>query len=214
MLSYLLIPIPLAFSFFAVRKGYYPLKAAVTLSCMAIILIHSRLAPFADNAYFQVLIAFAFSVGGDFLLSNRADGGGEKPNWFVYGIGLFFMAHVFYLAYVIAYARFSILPLVLLIASFLVYYLLRLLPRLQDRPMRIAVFLYLVISCFSLALALGYEAPLWNKAFLVAGIGLIVFSDTCIAESNFVGLEFLDFLILPTYYAAHIAITLSLLGAP
>jgi hypothetical protein len=45
----------------------------------------------------------------------------------------------------------------------------------------------------------------------VAGIVLVVFSDTIISFKEFLDYDGLNWLILPTYYLAHLAITLSIL---
>ena len=74
-----------------------------------------------------------------------------------------------------------------------------------------AVLVYLLISCFSLGAAVGIRAGRWIRWPYVLGIFLILFSDTIISFREFVGYRELDFLILPTYYAAHIIITFSLL---
>ena len=49
------------------------------------------------------------------------------------------------------------------------------------------------------------------KGLYVAGIVLVVFSDTIISFKEFLDYHALNGLILPTYYLAHLAITLSIL---
>jgi len=44
-----------------------------------------------------------------------------------------------------------------------------------------------------------------------AGVTLILFSDTIISLNEFTSCAALNFLILPTYYAAHISITFALI---
>jgi hypothetical protein len=212
MLFYSLMLLPLVLGFFAVKTDFYPLKALVTLSCMGIIILFCRLTGFEDNSYRLILTAFLFSIGGDYFLSHKAGPRGERPLWFVYGIGLFFVAHLFYLVYISGAAVFSIVPLLLLLVPFLVYFFTRINLRLNEMSLKIAVFLYLIISCFSLTLAIGIQTDGWSKFFFISGIGLIVFSDTCIAETEFAGQNSWRKMILPTYYAAHIALTMGLLG--
>jgi hypothetical protein len=57
--------------------------------------------------------------------------------------------------------------------------------------------------------ALGIKADLPGKPWYVGGIALIVFSDTLIALREFMQVTQWDFLVLPTYYAAHILVTVS-----
>jgi hypothetical protein len=68
---------------------------------------------------------------------------------------------------------------------------------------------YLFVSCFSLGAAWGIRFGGWAKWLYVTGIVLILFSDTLIALAEFMGYDQWDFLVLPTYYLAHIVITWS-----
>ena len=54
----------------------------------------------------------------------------------------------------------------------------------------------------------GSQVAKWAYVF---GIFLILFSDTIIAYKEFVGYNELNYLILPTYYLAHIAIVFSII---
>jgi hypothetical protein len=73
----------------------------------------------------------------------------------------------------------------------------------------VAVLLYLLISCVTLAAALGRRAPPRSWWLYAAGIALIVLSDTLIAFAEFLGQHRGDSLILPTYYLAHLCVTAS-----
>jgi len=56
------------------------------------------------------------------------------------------------------------------------------------------------------------EIPeVFAKAFYIFGIALIVISDIFISFNEFLKFRSLNFLILPTYYLAHISITFSIL---
>ncbi|MDC7218690.1 MAG: lysoplasmalogenase family protein [Spirochaetales bacterium] len=206
MIAYLLFLIPLVLSVLAVKTNFYPLKAAVTLTCIALLIFFGG----SEGKGLLVVVAFGFSVTGDFFLSHRGPKGKEKPFWFIYGIGLFLLAHVFYLGYVSQSASLTWIPLLSVLIPLLLYYTFRIRPHLDGLPMKIAVLLYLLISCFSLALVISYEGTLWTKICLISGIGLIVFSDACISEANFMDIEPFHGFILPTYYAAHMIITLGM----
>jgi hypothetical protein len=75
----------------------------------------------------------------------------------------------------------------------------------------VAVLGYLLISCVALAAAIGLRQPGVVKSLYVAGIVLVVISDTIISFKEFLDYHDLNGLILPTYYLAHLAITLSIL---
>ena len=101
-----------------------------------------------------------------------------------------------------------------LLVAFVPYFGLALSPPIGSRVLWIAVLLYLLISCVSLAAAVGVKQAGWVKGFYVAGLGLVVFSDTVISFNEFLRYRALNGWILPTYYLAHLAITASILLRP
>lgn len=155
----------------------------------------------ADIAW--VMVAFAFSAAGDYFLSTK----GESAERFIIGIGLFLLAHVGYILAAWKNGRLHVPSLIVLLAVFLPYYALLLRPAIAEPPLALAVLGYLLISCLALAVAAGMRWVGLDKAFYVSGIALIVFSDTLISFTEFLGFSAFDWLILPTYYLAHIAIT-------
>ena len=148
-----------------------------------------------------------FSIAGDWFLSNM-DG---DPMMFSKGIVLFFLAHVGYLMFALFNGRIGWKLTGIILAAFLVFYFLVLYPSINDTVLKLAVLIYLLISCLSMGAAMGIKSdPLvkWAYAF---GIFLILFSDTIISLKEFLGYNILNFIILPTYYLAHISITFSLI---
>lgn len=203
--SSLLIPFILAI--LAVAGFGFLFKAAVPGSC-AIILIFfykKQLKSFPDIWY--VIAAFLFSIAGDWFLSNK----GDSFLMFSAGIGLYLFAHVGYLWFALKNGRMHKLFTIVLLAGYLLFFFVRLYPALDDTVLLIAVLLYLLISCFSLGAAFGIKlAPVVKWSFF-AGVTLVLFSDTIIALNEFTGYGTLNFLILPTYYAAHMIITFALI---
>lgn len=155
----------------------------------------------------MVILAFLFSIGGDWFLSHR---NGETER-FVAGIALFFVAHIGYLSYALLNGRIHWPFTIVLLVGFLLFFFLKLFPGIDDKTLMIAALMYLLISCFSLGAATGMRAETWEKWAYIFGIFMILFSDTIIAFREFIGYKELSFLILPTYYLAHIVITLSLM---
>lgn len=154
-----------------------------------------------------IIGAFLFSIAGDWFLSNMA----EDPSMFVKGIALFFLAHLGYLIFAISNGHISWKFTGILLLAFLVFYFVALYPAISDQVLVWAVLIYLLISCFSMGAAVGMEGDTLAKWSYVFGIFLILFSDTIISLKEFLGYHVLDFLILPTYYLAHISITISLI---
>ncbi len=147
--------------------------------------------------------AFVFSIVGDYFLSNR----GGDAMMFVYGIGFFFLAHLGYLGYALCHGRISLRATALLCAAYLIFFFTALYDGISDPVLLWAALAYLFVSCFSMGAAWGMQPGGRGKWLYVGGIGLILFSDTLIAFREFMAYTRWDFLILPTYYLAHILVT-------
>ena len=170
-----------------------------------IILNFRKVKPTKDT--WLIIGAFLFSIAGDWFLSNM-DG---DPMMFSKGIALFFLAHVGYFMFALFNGRIGWRLTFIILAAFLVFYFLLLYPSISDTVLKLAVLIYLLISCLSMSAALSIKndpVVKWAYAF---GIFLILFSDTIISLTEFLGYDTLNFFILPTYYLAHISITFSLI---
>ena len=154
-----------------------------------------------------VVAAFLLSIVGDWYLSTMRGDTGR----FIAGIGFFFLAHAGYLAYALLNGRFKWAVTIVFLAGYLLFFLLKLFPVISDSMLMLAALLYLLISCFSLGAAAGMRFAADVKWAYLAGIALILFSDTIIALKEFAGYRELNFLILPTYYLAQISLTFSVL---
>lgn len=154
-----------------------------------------------------VLGAFAFAALGDYFLSTRGGVSGR----FVAGIGAYLVSHLGYIAYALSQGRFQGRVLAGGLVLFLPYYGLALFPAIAEPVLRTAVLAYLLVSCASLAAAAGLRASHPARWAFLAGISLIVFSDTLISLKEFLHFSALNRLILPTYYLALIAIAFALI---
>lgn len=155
----------------------------------------------------MIIAAFLFSIAGDWFLSHS----NEDPIMFSKGIALFFFAHIGYLSFALLNGKIKWLTTSILLAVFLVYFFVLLYPKFNDIVLMLASLIYLFISCLSLGASLGIKGDSIVKWTYVFGIFLILFSDTIISLTDFLGYKPLNFLILPTYYLAHIVITFSLI---
>lgn len=63
-----------------------------------------------------------------------------------------------------------------------------------------------------LAAAAGLRIPAAPRRAYLTGMALLVFSDTLISFSEFLHVRTFNGLILPTYYAAHLAVSWAALG--
>ena len=145
--------------------------------------------------------AFAFSIVGDYFLSNR----GGDPMMFVYGIGFFFLAHLGYLGYALCHGRLNRSVTLLFCTGYLIFFFTALYDGISDPVLLWAALAYLFVSCFSMGAAWGMQ-PGRSRTLYLSGIALILFSDTLIAFREFMAYTRWDFLILPTYYLAHILV--------
>lgn len=154
-----------------------------------------------------IIAAFMFSIAGDWFLSNK--NGDELM--FSKGIALFFMAHMGYMFYAKINGNINWKFTGILLVSFLTFFFIMLYPSISDKILMLATLIYLLVSCLSLGAAFGMTGDPLAKWSYVIGIFLILFSDTIISLSEFLGYKVMDLLILPTYYLAHISITFSLI---
>lgn len=200
----LLLAIPAALGVLALRTHHLGFKMGEPVAC-AVLLIGLRFrygSPQADYA----IAALLWSAIGDFFLSSR----GGHPAFFVYGIGAFFVAHLGYLAFALKNGRLHGVTLGILLALYLPFFWFFLRPAIKDSVLLAAVLAYLLVSCVSLAAAAGLRLRPSAKTLYLAGIGLIVVSDTLIALGEFLRYRAGNGWILPTYYLAHLCVTLAL----
>jgi len=206
-LKYGLLVIPMVMAILALNGFGFFFKSGSAGAGILIILFAywGRLGKIKD--IWLIIGAFVFSIGGDWFLSNRHGDTGM----FIAGIALFLVAHIGYLSYALMNGKMHLISLGILLAGYLVFFFLKLFPALDNPVLMIAVLAYLFISCFSLAAAIGIKATPFIYWSYVFGISLVLFSDTIISFREFIGYKQLDFLILPTYYLAHISVTFSLI---
>lgn len=159
------------------------------------------------NDTWMIIGAFLFSIAGDWFMSNKLG----DPMMFSKGIALFFLAHVGYLGFSVLNGKIKWRFTLLILLAYLAFFFLMLYPAIDDKVLMYAALVYLLISCLTFGASSGIQGESIYKWTYVFGIFLIVFSDTIIALTEFVGYKKLDFMILPTYYLAHISITFSLI---
>jgi len=139
--------------------------------------------------------ALAASMVGDFFLSSGDD-------TFLHGVGGFFFAHAGYLSAFLMLGGFNLPALGVFSLVLLLYLLLVLRPKIEDKVLFWAVCGYTAISALVIAAAFGTRQPLF-----VLGALLIALSDCIIAWNKFVRpVRYDEVLILSTYYLAQISI--------
>lgn len=202
---WLIPPITLAILQLATRK--YVFSALTSLSCAAVALIAD-----ADAGGWLMAAGLAVSVAGDYLLAHQRG----RPERFLYGVALFGAAHVIFMIY--AARGYTFRPLALgfiaTLGLFYAMYLARSVLPGQTHAMRIALSGYAAISLLGLFFALSMGGPAGPRWLYALAIACILFSDTMIAEADFVHHRWAKGLILPTYYLCHILLAASRLAAP
>lgn len=129
---------------------------------------------------------------------------------FAAGIGLYFLAHAGYLVYALKNGSMRKIFTGGVLLIYLLFFILVLWQAIDEPVLLFAVIIYLLISCISLGAAIGLRAKPVIKWSYFAGIALILFSDTIISFKEFTIYQELNYLILPTYYAAHMFITFAM----
>lgn len=183
-------------------------KLAIPVCCLLGVATSRVLVPGVARGSQWVIGAFAFAALGDYFLSTRRG----STDRFVLGIAAYFVAHLGYIAYALANGRVHWITLLSAVGGFGTYFAWFLRPAIPNPVLLSAVLAYLLISCASLAAAAGYRRNGPARRAFLAGIGLIVFSDTLISLHEFLRQGSFNALILPTYYAALILIAFSVLA--
>ena len=204
---YLLLIVPLVLAYFANNSYGFVFKAGVPGSCIIIIAFLYRKVLKTTPDILYVFGAFFFSILGDWFLSNK----GDSFSMFSVGIGLYLIAHIGYMGFALMNGRIHKIFTFVILSGYLLFFYFLLYPAIDDTILMIATLLYSLISCFSIGAAAGMKLKPFVKWAYFLGVALVLFSDTIIAFYEFVGYRELNFLILPTYYAAHMAVTLALI---
>ena len=144
-------------------------------------------------------IGLLFSGCGDILL--EIDGAGL----FVYGLGSFLVAHLFYIAAFLRQPAFkrSQLPILIGIVVYGIAMGALLLPRLGDMLIPVAAYLFII-------LAMGISATLGttNHTLVIVGAVFFILSDSLIAVDRFLApVPLSGYGIMITYYLAQALIT-------
>jgi len=197
--------VPIAAMYMGMKTKKYVWNCVLTLSCAAIVLLTGRGMMMAP-----LVAALVISVVADYFMGHKSG----KPMRYIYGIAGFLLAHIGFCVY--SLGRFAGSPRIYIAGAALLgmigwYLKARVLPKLKgNKPMQIAVGAYSLVSVLSLIAAAGLQGatPFENLLYAV-GIAIIVFSDTMIAETDFVGNKEWASFIMPTYYLCHILVAAS-----
>ncbi|MBQ5985017.1 MAG: hypothetical protein IJL56_08605 [Bacteroidales bacterium] len=157
--------------------------------------------------YLFVPLAFAFSIVGDMFLYYDQ---GRAP-LFIAGVAFYFIAHIFYICYTLRKGRVNGILLSVLTVIFLAYFIWMLVPSISNNGIRIAVLLYILISCLSVscaaAMPYGPTMDKTAKILVITGISSLLFSDFLISLHDFMGIQTGYAMMLPTFYLSQILVS-------
>ncbi len=179
---------------------FKPLVMAIAILFIATKSVFTRA---GDRFHAYLLLAMAFSLGGDVALL-------WPQSLFILGLGLFLVAHIFYIAlFRQGQVWFpSRKALVVLLAIGAATYAL-IWPGLTDVPLQVAVAVYVAAIACMAAQAIGRALVLDDAASRWAALGACIFmaSDTLIAVNKFVApVPLSGWWILATYFTAQLLI--------
>ena len=189
-----------------VTNGWVSFAKAVPVSLLAVMVALN----IGGKTRLLLLPALIFSIGGDLALSFYWDG---NPPPFVVGLGLFLVAHLFYIALFlqdIGFRRHSLPALILIVASALIIQPL-LLPNIPAELKTPVLIYMLVISTMAVLAAIQRSRGI----LLLSGALLFMASDSMIAFNAFVFDEpklWAQLFIMLTYYSAQYCLAQSFLG--
>lgn len=195
--------VPVAFALLRLLTRKYVFSALTTLSCAALALVPALKAGTVPEWRSLILpTALVVSAVGDYFMAHK----GGRPEIYQLGIAGFLLAHVLFIVHSCAQWRPSggiLLVGIALFAVYGVYLALRALPGIPG-ALKLPAALYALVSVAGFALSLMTGDPLY-----ILGLALLMFSDTMIAEHDFVGTRWAGALILPTYYLSQLFVALS-----
>ena len=200
---------PVAAMVLGLKTKKFVWNCVLTLSCAVIVALTGR-----GMTVVPLIAALGLSIIGDFFMAHKKD----RTMWYIGGISGFLLAHIAFIWY--ATGRFAGNMRIYIAGAALIfmlgYYLkTRVLPKMQEKTMQIAVSLYALISGVSVIAAAAMHAPEFERLLFAVGIALIAFSDTMIAETDFVGSKECSVYIMPAYYLCHILVAASaVVGMP
>lgn len=155
--------------------------------------------------------AFFFSIIGDLFLHFDE---GRAP-LFIAGVAVYFVAHMSYIGFSLRRGKVNWWMMGILTTLFTVYFIFLLYPNISNTGILVAVFLYILVSCFSVSAASGM--PLGDgmdklaKGLVIGGISSLLFSDFVLSLHDFVGVQTGYFLMLPTFYLSQMLVTAALI---
>lgn len=208
--GYIALLIPAVLWILACIRSSFQRHTLVTASCILILLIWGQAASTLKG--WALLTGLLLSIAGDYFLSYRKG----RQTWYAGGIACFFGAHVMFLMFSlfhgIDFIRGLILFALITIAC-LVYFGLSLRPALASAGFRALVLLYILVSAASFAFAVSLQGDWIIRVAFSSAVGLILLSDILISQTDFLNKKKHARLIIPTYLAAHLLITVAGLAA-
>jgi len=185
----------------------YPLSWAIKLLPMLLLigLAIQKLGFTRESRYF--VLGLVFSACGDFILDY------DRQNWFIFGLGAFFIAHLFYLASLKPYIKKLFQRRYLIISLAYIVYGTVMLLLLADGlgEMFIPVVAYMsILLLMALATVLSEKSNAW---LIVGGISFVL-SDSLIGFDKFyMPIENVSFAIMISYYFAQFSLLKGFIGA-
>ena len=180
----------------------YPLSWLLKLLPIMVLLHFSwkRICETKEPAHKLFIIGLVFSAFGDFFL------GYDPVNWFVFGLGSFLVAHIFYILSLIPFLEkvkaVKRLPIVALYCLYGVSMFSLIYGGLGD--LFIPVFVYMtVLLLMGITTLLSQKS---NKWLIIGGVSFIL-SDSLIGLDKFYQeIPFASLLIMSTYYLAQFSL--------
>ena len=160
---------------------------------------------------FFIPAAFFLSIIGDLFLHYDE---GRAP-LFVSGVAAYLLAHLSYIGFTLRKGRVKGWLLILLAVAFILYFIFLLVPGIDSTAVKVAVLLYILVSCLSVsaAAAMPLEDGMdrTGRILVTAGISSLLFSDFLLSLHDFVGISTGYFLMLPTFYLSQVLVTCGLI---
>ncbi len=210
VIGYIALLVPASLWILACIRSSFWRHTQVTTACVLILLVWGQAASSLKG--WALLTGLILSIAGDFLLSYRKN----RQTWYAGGIGCFFGAHIMFLMFSLFHGIHlpgALIFFTLITIVCLVYFMLSLRPALSSVGFSALVLLYILVSAASFAFAISLQGSWIIRISFTLAIGLILISDILISQTDFLNNKKHAQLIIPTYLAAHLLITIAGLAA-
>lgn len=194
--------------FKSLAQWHYLTKPLIVISLLIFFFLQSK--TLQKSIRNLMILALLFSLAGDILLMFDE----QNPNFFIFGLIAFLLAHVMYIVVYLKHRNTSRQPfafiIILLVYAAGLFYLLK--DDLGDMLIPVMVYMVVILTMATTAYLRKGKVPIQNYNLVFLGAILFLVSDSLLSLNLFYKpIPFANFMIMLTYALAQFFIVLGIL---